>query len=229
MVRVGGVGRERRDEARGWVTRAGRVGEGEARRADLAVSRIAGAVRPAAVRRQRHVEVDVLVDGVVPVRVVDDVVAAVAAERRDHDARTRVEQRGAVVLEAAPDRVPARDWAGVRVVILERVEPVVQRGEARRAGVHVPAVNAAVVADVHLPVPERDRVLVGMRGRRAVVDACRGAGQPEVPVRAGRLPGRAAAEALEHFLESEEDVIRVRRIDGEELVVPGLDAGVVPL
>ena len=70
-------------------------------------------------------------------------------------------------------------------------------------------------------------MLVRMRRRRAVVETCGRARQSEVPVRACGSPGRAAVEALEHFLEAEEDVIRVRRVDAEELVVPGLDTGVV--
>src|SRR5205814_8515654 len=56
---VGGIRLERRDEARIRVARAGRVREGEARRADLAVRGIPGSRRLAAVRRQRRLEVDV--------------------------------------------------------------------------------------------------------------------------------------------------------------------------
>src|SRR4051812_25903930 len=65
--------------------------------------------------------------------------------------------------------------------------------------------------------------------RRAAVEPMRRTRQAEVPVRANRVPRRAAVLCLEHFLETDEHVIRVGRVDGEELVVPGLHAGVIAL
>src|SRR5207247_4328935 len=74
-----------------------------------------------------------------------------------------------------------------------------------------------------------DCVLVGMGRPLAAVEPVRpgGAGHVEVPVRADRLPLATAVRGLEDLLEPEIDVVCVLGVDREELVVPGLDAGVI--
>src|SRR3982751_2420110 len=81
-------------------------------------------------------------------------------------------------------------------------------------------------------------MLAGGRGERAArapsrvgVLLCVGAParEVEVPVRADGRPARAAVLRLVDLLEPREDVVRVLRIDEQELVVPGLDARPVAL
>src|SRR5204862_295624 len=111
-------------------------------------------------------------------------------------------------------------------------ERVVGRGDAVRGGlgrVRRPGtvVDRAVVGD-----GDGHRVLVGVRGRRAVagllvrVDAP--ARETEVPVRAGHRPRGAGVAGLVDLFQPGVDVVGVGRVDGEELVVPGLDARLVP-
>src|SRR5207248_1550886 len=88
------------------------------------------------------------------------------------------EERHAVVLQPAPDRVAARNGAGVRVVVLERVVADVRARERRRRR-QAAGVDAAVVPDVDGRTVERDCVLVGMRRRRTVVQPAARARQPE--------------------------------------------------
>src|SRR5213076_411283 len=103
-----------------------------------------------------------------------------------------------------------------------------------------PPVDAAVVADVEprlaLVGADRDRVLIGVRRGRAPTRPVRRiervrppAREVEVPVRADGRPVRAAVLRLVDLLETREDVVRVGRVDGQELVVPGLDSGAVAL
>ena len=153
--------------------------------------------------------------------------AAVAAGRLDVLGLTR-EQRGrAVVLQAAPVRGAMAGLAGGGVVVLQRAQGVVEVGPVAVAGGgHRPAIHTAVVADHDLAVGgQRERVLIGVRGGRAG----RTTSQAVVPVLAGGVEGRAAVVGLEDLLEADVDVQRVLRVDGEHLVVPGLDADVVPV
>src|SRR5204863_1967058 len=53
------------------------------------------------------------------------------------------------------------------------------------------------------------------------------AGEFEIPVRSGRLPRRARVVRLVDLFETDVDVRRVIGVDGDDLVVPGLDAGPV--
>src|SRR5205823_2650379 len=53
--------------------------------------------------------------------------------------------------------------------------------------------------------------------------------QSEIPIGADRAPRRSAVPRLEHLLEPEIDVLRVCRIDTDELVVPSLNSGGVSL
>src|SRR5206468_12579845 len=55
------------------------------------------------------------------------------------------------------------------------------------------------------------------------------AAETEVPVRRGGVPARPAVLGLVDLLQSEVEVVAVVRVDGEELVVPGLDAGAIAL
>src|SRR5262249_15198551 len=104
VVDVVDVGAERRDEARVRVARVRLVERVEAGRRDRVVD-LGVTVGPAAVGGGGHGQVYVRVDRPVPVVGVDDVVGAVAAERRDHLLGARLEQADAVVLHAAPDVV----------------------------------------------------------------------------------------------------------------------------
>src|SRR5262249_22573160 len=123
VVDVVDVGAERRDEARVRVARVRQVDRVGAGRRDRVVD-LGVTVGPAAVGGGGHHHVDVGVDRAVPVVGVDDVVGAVAAERRDHLLGARLEQADAVVLHAAPDvvAVAARGLADGGVVVLEGVQ-----------------------------------------------------------------------------------------------------------
>ena len=57
----------------------------------------------------------------------------------------------------------------------------------------------------------------------------RPAREVEVPVRADRVPARAAVGCLVDLLEPGVHVVRIRRVDDEELVVPALDSRSEPL
>src|SRR3982751_4376197 len=81
-------------------------------------------------------------------------------------------------------------------------------------------------------------MLAGGRGERAArapsrvgVLLCIGAParEGEVPVRADGRPARATVLRLVDLLEPRVDVVRVLRVDDDELVVPGLNAGAVAL
>ena len=76
-------------------------------------------------------------------------------------------------------------------------------------------------------VGEGHRVLIGVGRHRTAVRVGLPAREGEVPVRADRHPARPAVGRLEGFLETYIDVVGILRVDGEELVVPGLDAGLV--
>src|SRR5262249_54225212 len=226
VVEVARVGPERRYEAGVRVARARRVGEGTTGRADLAERR-GGAVRPAAVGGQRHVQADVLDHGPVTVVRIDEGVPAVAAERGDHAGQAGRQQRLAVVLQTTPDGQTAGDLAAAGVVVLEGTQGGVVVGPA--GGVtQCAAVDATVVADEDPAAGQHDRVLVRVGTGRAGVQAVLGAGQREVPVRPDRLPGAAAVDGLVDLLQTYVEVVLVGRGNREELVVPGLHARGVP-
>src|SRR6185369_8491048 len=83
--------------------------------------------------------------------------------------------------------------------------------------------------DVDLSVRDGDGVLIRVRRRRAAVLRVeeRPAGEVEVPVRRGGDPAAAGVARLVDLFQSDEDVLRVRGIDENEVVVPGLHAGAV--
>ena len=157
------------------------------------------------------------------------------------------EDRVAAGVQVGARRVVRVQLADADVVVLQRVHrPVVGGLPVGAVAVRVDrpvgraAVDTAVVADVDVGLAadgaERDRVLVGVRRERAADVAVRRrqrvrppAGEVEVPVRAGRRPRCAGVLRLVDLLEARVDVIGVRWVDREELVVPGLHAGPVAL
>jgi len=157
---------------------------------------------------------------------VDQGVAAVAAERRDHLLGAGQEQRLAVVLQAAPDGVAVGHAPEAGVVVLQRAQRGVAVGPALRMA-QGPAVDATVVSDVDAPAADGDRVLVGVRGLGAARRVGREAREREVPVRARRGERLAAVGGLEDLLEADVHVAGIGRIDRQELVVPGLHARAV--
>src|SRR5205823_5497859 len=156
----------------------------------------------------------------------------------------------AVVLQAATDdhagarrvvRGSRADVADADCVVLERIDGAVVQalpvgGVAVRVdgAIEGTSVDAAVVADVDVLDAEvgadRSGMLVGVRGlwaavRRAVGRVHRVGGpaaEVEVPVRPDGGPGGPAVLRLVDLLEAGVDVVDVRRIDDEELVVPAL-------
>src|SRR5262249_43702161 len=177
-------------------------------------------VGPAAVGGGGHGQVHVLVDRPVPVVGVDDDVAAIAAERRDHLPGTRLQQADPVVLQTAPDVVTAAAGrpAEAGEVVLERAQGGVQVAPLHRAHVaHRVRVHAAVVGGVQGAAGDGQRVLVGVDGARAGVLARVHvpAGEREVPVRPGGRPGLARVVRLEDLFQVEEDVVGVVRVDDD--------------
>ncbi len=93
-------------------------------------------------------------------------------------------------------------------------------------------VNASIVSDVKLAARDDGGVLVGVRLvviARAFERRVGKAAEAEVPVRCDRVPTRSAVLGFVHLLEAEVDVVAVCRVDGQELVVPSLDARGVAL
>src|SRR5438067_6690743 len=93
-------------------------------------------------------------------------------------------------------------------------------------------IDSAVVADVELAAGDHRRVLVRMCAvvvAGALERLVREAVEAEVPVRGDRVPARAAVLGLINLFQAEVDMVIVGRVDGEELVVPGLDAGAIAL
>src|SRR5262249_50650709 len=157
----------------------------------------------------------------------------VAAEVGTHHPVARPLDRLAVVLQATADRdtaVPVPSDADR--VVLQRVDgAVVERGPVGRVpgrvgrAVQRPAVDATVVAgdDVRLAVLPADRprvlvrvgALVAVAGLLGRVDAP--AREAEVPVRAGYRPRRAGVGGLENLFQAGVHVLRVGRVDLQEL------------
>src|SRR5262249_17968691 len=207
------------DEARVRVARVRLVDRVEAGQRDRVVD-LGVTVGPAAVGGGGHGQVHVLVDRLVAVVGIDDVVTAVAAERRDHLPGAALEQADAVVLQAAPDVIAAADVADGGEVVLERVQGGVQVAPLHYAHVAQRVrVHAAVVGGVQGAAGDGQRVLVGVdRARAGVLGRVNApAGEREVPVRPGGRPGLARVVGLEDLFEVEEDVVVVARVDDDRL------------
>src|SRR3954454_5388326 len=142
--------------------------------------------------------------------------------------------RAAVVLQATPYHGLARAGVDSRVavVVLQRSEisVVVGPAAAGRVDARRPREDAAVVADPQRVAGDRRGVLVGVRRVRAAAEIGSRdveALQRQVPVRRRGDPSLPRVRALVDLLEARIEVTRIRGINGEELVVPGLNAGLV--